>query len=375
MIRHITAAITTTAVLTGLALAPAQAADRELVYGSWISPKHPVNRIALPPFFKNIAKDSGGKVKWKLVAGGQLVNGRGTLAGIRDSLIDAGFGIAPYTAKHLPSTNLIFSTLIFGEDIVAATGAAMETVLLNCPSCITENKKNNGIALGGYMASPYMMMCRQNIKSLADVKGKKIRGSGGGVSLIKLAGATPVPMSPAAATTALQRGAIDCVLGSPGWLRSYGYQDVVKSIVDYPLGMGGPAMALYLNRKVWNKLSMEQKKIHVKYAPRVVADIAITGYLVEDVKVVKAAVAKGVKINKGGADFAGLADMQLKAQRARNIANAKKFGVKNPEAILDAYAKSVKKWQGLSKGIGTDPAKFADVLTREVYSKMDLSKL
>jgi len=49
--------------------------------------------------------------------------------------------------------------------------------------------------------------------------------------------------------------------------------------------------------------------------------------------------------------------------------------VKDPEAILDAHARNVEKWQKLSKDIGRDPDKLTEALWREVYSKLDPEKL
>ena len=53
-------------------------------------------------------------------------------------------------------------------------------------------------------------------------------------------------------------------------------------------------------------------------------------------------------------------------ERACNIENAKQLGVKNPEAILDAYEKNLVKWRKLEKEIGTDVEKFADTLWKEI---------
>ena len=118
---------------------------RELVYGSWVSPKHGINADALPVLFNGVKKDTNGSITWKLVAGGALVKGRSTLAGIRDGLIDAGLGISVFSAKKTPTTAMIHSTLIGGSDNVAVTGAQNETVLLNCPQCLKEWNKNNTI--------------------------------------------------------------------------------------------------------------------------------------------------------------------------------------------------------------------------------------
>jgi TRAP-type C4-dicarboxylate transport system substrate-binding protein len=366
--------VTALAVVAGLASAAAVEA-RELIYGAWVSPKHPVMSIAMPYLFRGVEKDTNGTIKWKMVAGGQLVNGKGTLPGIRDGLIDAGMSIPAYTPKHLPATNSVFSSLVFGNDIVAAGGASTEVVMLECPECLAEIKKNKAVFLGGYSPTPFMVMCRDKVPDLAGLKGKKIRTSGGGTYLMKMAGATPVSMSPAAATTALQRGTIDCVLGAPSWLKSYGYQDVAKHIINYPLGMPGPILNILLSRKTWNGMTRDQKKAHLKYAPRVVAEAVITAYMLRDAKILKNAKASGVTLYDVGPEFDQLVEKRLKIQRGQNITNARRFGVKNPEAIADAFEKILKKWKRLSKDIGSDVGKYEAALQREIYDKIDVDKL
>lgn len=370
--RYLTGVIAAAAAVAALS-GPVKA--KELVYGSWLSPKHSVMRLSLPGYFAAIKKETNGAIAWKIVAGGQLVDGKGTLPAIRDGLIDGGFQIAPYVPRDLPATNMIFSTTVAGENVLAASAAMMETVLLHCPQCIAEYKKNHAVALAGYATTPYMLMCRQPVKTVADLKGLKVRASGGGVYIMRDAGATPVAMSPAGATTALERGALDCVHGSASWLRSFGYQDVAKYLLEYPLGMGGPAMHVFIGRKAWNGMTRAQKQAHIDNAARAVATATILGYMEQDEKVIAAAKKNGLKTFPGGADFKALMDRRLKEQRALNLATARKSHVKNAGAILDAFDASLKKWDGLVKGVGHDVDKYTALMQREIYSKVNPDKI
>lgn len=366
-------AVMAAALCAVAAMAPAQA--RELIYGSWVSPKHGVNVDALPVMFNGVEKDTKGAIKWKLVAGGQLVKGATTLAGIKDGLVDAGLVIAVFVPKKLPSTAEIFSTLIFGDDVVATTAAEVETVMLHCPSCTAEFKKNKAVFLAGYSPTPFKLMCRDRITNLEELKGKKVRSAGGGVALMKMAGATPVSMTPSAATTALQRGAIDCVLGAVAWLKSYGYQDVAKYLIDYPLGMVGPAGSVVINRNTWRKMSKSQKMAHIKYLPRVVAKSALSAYLFRDEAILENAKKNGVTVHKGGKEFDDLVAKRIAIQRKLNIDRAKSWGVKDAAGLMDRFEKTLAKWRKLSKDIGRDEDKFQAALKREIYDKLDLSKL
>jgi len=122
------------AIVVALAAAgPLKAA--EFVYGSWVAAKHGVNTAGLEPFFKAVEKDTGGAVKWKLLAGGQLVSARSTLPGVRDKLVDAGLVIPVFARKALANNNVIFDMGPWGSDPVAIAGASTETVMLDCPEC------------------------------------------------------------------------------------------------------------------------------------------------------------------------------------------------------------------------------------------------
>ena len=127
---------------SALALVPGRAPSAaELVYGSWTPAQEYQNRVAMPELFKNIEKDTGGAIKWKLIAGAQVADAKTTFTAVKDGLMQAGLGIVTYVPNAIPSVYAIYSTNIFGEnDPVAASGAALETMYLHCPSCLEEAK-------------------------------------------------------------------------------------------------------------------------------------------------------------------------------------------------------------------------------------------
>jgi TRAP-type C4-dicarboxylate transport system substrate-binding protein len=364
------------AALATMLLAGAPASAAELVYGSWTPAREYMNEKVLPGIFEGIEKDTKGAVKWKLIPGGQLADGKATYTAVRDGVMQAGLGITVYVPNLVPSVTAIYSTLLFGEDVVAASAAALETVTLNCPSCLEEYRKINAVPLAEWDAAPYKLMCREPIKTVDDLKGKRIRATGGNAEMLKMAGAVPVAGTLTEAVSLLQRGGIDCVLGATDWLRAFGYADFAKSVSDYPLGMSGPAIGMLLNRDTWNKFTTEQKTIHLKYAARMSAEMAIDNFIIGNEKALADAIKdKGVKVietDKPGFDKL-VADYR-KLQGDRNVKVAQGFGVKDPAPIIAAYEKSFEKWKGLSKGIGRDVGKLTDAIWKEVYSKVDPAK-
>jgi TRAP-type C4-dicarboxylate transport system substrate-binding protein len=267
------------AAAVAAALLTSCASAAEFTYGSWPPASDHLNTTALPKAFKAIEEQTKGEIKWKLIAGGQLADGKGTFQAVQDNVIQGGLGIAVYVPNLVPSLNAIYSTITFGDDVVAATGAAMETLMLNCPSCMEEFQKINAVAMGGFTGSPYAIYCRDPIKSVADLKGKRIRGTGGGVELFNMAGAVPVAATLTEAVSLLQRGGLDCMWGVWEWLKTFGYGDFAKNVVDYPFGITGPALGMMLNRTTWNGMTLEQKKLHLKQAGHVTAEMALGNFV------------------------------------------------------------------------------------------------
>lgn len=356
-----------------LSATPGQA--RDLIYGSWLSPKSTTNTITMAQYLKRIEKDTGGKVRFKLLAGGQVATAKGTVDAVKSGAIDAGLAIAPYASKTLPATNLLFVTNLMGDDEVAASGAVVETMLLHCPQCTAEYKRSNAVSFSGYDVPPYMLLCRKPVRKVADLKGLKVRSSAGGIDIMRIAGATPVAMTVPEGVTAMERGTLDCSWAVLNWLTNFGYVDVTKYVLDFPLGMAGPPLPFYLNRDVWNGMTAAEHKALVEDSAFLVATETLDSQRASGIAAVKNAKKKGVKFIRGGSDFQAVMEQHEKNQRKQNLKIAHENGVKNPEAIVDAYEAAFKKWQKLSKSIGHDKAKYIRALKREIYDKVDPSKL
>jgi TRAP-type C4-dicarboxylate transport system substrate-binding protein len=365
------------AALAGGLIAAQPAPAQELIYGSWTPAREYQNAKVMPGMFKAIEEKTGGKVKWKLIPGGQLVDGKTTFTGVKDGLVQAGLAIPQYVPNTVPAMFMLYSTIVLGHnDVVASTGAALETVYFNCPECLEEVKKLNAVSLGGWTSSAYLLACTTPVKSLADLKGKRVRAAGGNADMLKMAGAVPVGATLVEAVSLLQRGGLDCQHGIADWLRTFGYADFAKYVVDMPLGLSGPALGFFMNRDAWNKLTPEQKKIHLDEAVKLSAEMAIGNFIVANEEGLQAVIKdKGVQMIKPDADFAAIATEYQKVQKAKNVETGKSFGLKDPGAIIDAYEKNLEKWRKFSPAIGRDVNKFVDALNTEIFSKVDVNKL
>src|SRR5262249_2285375 len=99
--------------ITLLSGRPSSAA--ELVYGSWTPAQEYQNRVAMPELFKNVEKDTGGAIKWKLIAGGQIADAKATFTAVKDGLMQGGLGIVPYLPNAVPLGYPVYNTGSFRE--------------------------------------------------------------------------------------------------------------------------------------------------------------------------------------------------------------------------------------------------------------------
>src|SRR5690606_22159095 len=96
----------------------------------------------------------------------------------------------------LPNSVVISDMMPYGHDPIAVAGASLQTQLLDCPQCQKDFTDNNLVFLGGHVPTPYRLLCSSDVKSLADIKGLRMRGGSGAMARIAEAlGGTPVNMN------------------------------------------------------------------------------------------------------------------------------------------------------------------------------------
>lgn len=356
------------ACLVGLGAAHATA-QTNLTYTNYLPPSHASNRYALEPLFKALEQETDGRVKVTLQPGGALVDGRGTLAALRDGLADGGFVVSIYAQNELPMNAGLSDLAFYMRDPLSVTGAVNEMVLLHCPQCLAEYKKYKVVYFGAYSTTPYKLMCTKPVRSLADVKGLKLRAPGSALARwATRIQAIPVNIENAEAYEAMQRGQIDCVLGSVAWLETLSLGDVAKFVLDLSQGgyFGGALIAM--NADSWAKLSPDDKKAFVKLVPTYLAKLAI-GYVHDDERVLERAKGKGVTLLKPDQAIQDALAAHRAAEFDEAVATAKKRGVANPEPTLRTFLDLLKKWERIVDETGTDDAKYEAALRREIYDK------
>ena len=189
----------------------------------------------------------------------------------------------------------------------------------------------------------------------------------------------PVPVSATLveAINLLQTGAIDCVFGTAGWYRSFGYADFLTHHTDYPMGMTGPATGWLMNRDAWSQLSPEEQELHLRKGAMVSAMQAFGQFVEEERAALDWATReKGVEVVTPDEpqSFAALMEDFIADQDQAVIAAAEDMGVEDPQALIATYRENFDKWKGLTDGV-TDVDALADLYWQEIYSQVDRAAL
>jgi TRAP-type C4-dicarboxylate transport system substrate-binding protein len=203
-----------------------------------------------------------------------------------------------------------------------------------------EMRQQNLHPLFWHVLDPYYMICRTPVRTLADLRGKKIRSYGEDVPrLYQAVGAVPINLLPAELYESLQKGTIDCTPYSLGTAVSLKLHEVAKYVTFMSIGSPGGWPQFY-NLKTWEGFSPETKKLFI--------DVANDAQKLELQKIVDADAEARKTMKAAGVEFIDFPDQQKLEAMAPDflqewVNKMEKLG-KGPEATRMA-----KLWRDLQK--------------------------
>jgi TRAP-type mannitol/chloroaromatic compound transport system substrate-binding protein len=203
---------------------------------------------------------SGGRIDITVYAAGEVVPAFGVLDAVGHGVADIGHTAAFYWQGKMPAA-AFYTTVPFGLTpqehvawIDAGGGQALWDALYKPFGVKPFMGGNTGICMGGWF--------RQELKSLADLKGLKLRSLGLGGEVYRRLGATPQTTPPAEILTSLQSGVLDAAeFVGPGTDIALGLYRVAPFYYypgfNKPNGTGECIVAL----KRWQTLDGELKAV------------------------------------------------------------------------------------------------------------------
>ncbi|MCC5858069.1 MAG: C4-dicarboxylate TRAP transporter substrate-binding protein [Ectothiorhodospiraceae bacterium] len=310
-----------------------------------------------------------------------LLNFAETSSGVRDGIADIGYMLTPYFPQEFPHTNLLAEasmmlTLMedveWGTESYAYTGALLEYVMKHCPECHEEFARQNQVFTGTAHSPPYILQCTSPIRTLEEVRGKRIRVGGAQWSRwAEGVGASPVSISVNEAFEALTQGVVDCIAISAPELINFGLVDAVTDItMGVPGGLFAGVGTTNFNRDTWQGLSDEHRGILLRAAADI-SGIVTYRYAQSQYEGIDQAKAKGATIHEA-ADSLTEATREFTRKDLDSMAEhyRQRHGVQRGEEMISAMRELLEKWKGLVDNIESGE-QLAQLYWDEVLSKVD----
>ena len=349
-----------------------QASAESFKANTFFPDQHPLAKYGYVEWAKKVEELSKGDLQAKVFTGTVLLPARSGMSGVRDGIVNVGYHAATYTPAELPITNAIQEMGLNYSDPLVMISAATD-FNMNNPQAMAQWQKAGIVFGGGYSTPPYNLMCREPVKTLADLKGKRLRTAGAAMSRwVETIGAVPVNVPSSEMYQGVEKGTLDCAVNVASDLKSRSLWDVAKYTTMAPLGLYWSGPMWGFNQKFWSGLTTEQRKIFFKANALAMADLYV-GYAASVGTALSEAADHGVTVYEPSADMltsikdfatANLSEIYKKAHD--------KYGLENPEQILGEFDKTVRKWDALFASVDrTDPAAIEAIITANIFEKLD----
>ena len=209
-------------------------------------------------FAKSVSAMSGGKFQISVHAGGELMPPFGVVDGVQGGTVEMAH-TAPYYFFGKDPTFALDCAIPFGLNsrqmsawMFEGNGMKLLREYYAKYNIVNFPMGNTGAQMGGWY--------RKEIKSLADVKGLKMRIGGFGGAVLARIGGVPQNIPGGEIYQSLEKGTIDAA----EWVGPYddqklGFNKVAPNYYYPGWWEGGPQLSLYVNSKAYEGLTPEYK--------------------------------------------------------------------------------------------------------------------
>jgi TRAP-type C4-dicarboxylate transport system substrate-binding protein len=199
---------------------------------------------------------------------------------VNDGVADIGFIVPPFTPGRFPDSEVLELPGMFHD---LAEGTKVYTNLVR-NGTIKDYGDYYPIAM--WSTPPFSLHSNYPIRSIKDLKGKRVRGSGViQIESLKALGAVTVGMPPTEVPEALSRRTIDASTSQPAVLYDFGLDRVTSH--HYFIRLGIVPLAVVMNRKVFEGLPKAGQDAIRRYDMDYINKLYIDSMLEYDASLVK----------------------------------------------------------------------------------------
>ena len=231
-----------------------EAAPIKLTYSIFFPETHGQAKAAMD-WAKEIEKRTNGKVRISIFAGGTLTKAPQCYDGVVKGISDIGFSLFGYTRGRFPAMAAVDLPMGYPDGKVATRVAHKFARAVN-PKELRDVKV---LYLHGH--GPGLLHTKKPVRKLADLKGMKIRCTGGTAPVVKALGGVPVAMPQGGTYDALQKGVVEGTFGPIEVLKGWKQGEVIKYTTEcYSVGYT-TTFFVVMNLKKWKALPQDIKQV------------------------------------------------------------------------------------------------------------------
>ena len=225
-----------------------------LSYSIFFPPTH-VQCIAATNWAHEIEQRTDGRVKITIYPAGSLSKADVCYEGVVKGISDIGMSCFAYTRGRFPLLEGLDLPLGYPDGMTATRAA--NAVLAKHPPAELDDVH----LLYVHAHGPGILASKKPVRSLADLKGLKVRATGLSAKIVESLGATPVAMNQPETYEALAKGVVEATLCPIETLKGWKQGETIQYVIDASAIGYTTAMFVVMNKDKWAKLPANIQKI------------------------------------------------------------------------------------------------------------------
>ena len=292
------------------------------------------------------AKGSKYRIEWNEAYGGVLYNFENTIEAIEQGITDFGWVGTLWEPAKMPLQNIMFATPFTNNDPNISV-KVMDEMMAKNPYFQKEWSSQNAVYLSATTSDSYQLFTKFPVKTLEDLKGRKLLAAGAVGTWVEGLGATFVNSGIPAMYNALQTGVGEGVVLIPSGAIPIKLHEVAPYVTYVDMG-SVTFGAFAVNKKRWESLPKEVRDVLRPIA---------AGYAAENIRIIKERETKGLaRIKKEGAKISRLPASERKRWAASLPNMAKKWVTENEKKGIPAR-QIMKDYMAAMRAAGAKPAR------------------
>lgn len=357
----------TLACASAMALACAAASADTIRATSGFGPAHPIAVYNYPKLNEKLQEFTDGAWDLQDTPSG-LIAPNEMSAGLRDGVTEFGALLMPYFPAEFPEAALPSELSILGRDNLVVSSAVTEYVA-TCAECQAEFAANGQVYLGSDATPPYNLLTIRPVRSVADLKGLRIRtGAPLYAGFVAALGGEAAQIPSSELFESLSQGVISGTFSANHEIIANRLGDVVKYVTEMNEGVFNGAATTTASRMLWDRMDADARAALARASQYgIVAENF--GFNDDAAKAREIDGIEFIPMDESLAQAKAAYNEQLLDRVAQVLADR---GVTDAEAKIERYAALVAKWEALIPAdISADD--LAELRYDEIFAKLDLA--